>query len=97
MGKVSTRRKHTANFKATVAIEAIRERKTLSELSEQYEVSPVMISRWKKELLEAKAVVFQSKLKKSKSEGTLERLYAIIGKLKVENEFLKKNLEKVQL
>ena len=90
MGKVSTRRKHTANFKAIVVIEAIRERKTLSELSEQYEVSSVMISRWKKEFLEAKAVVFQSKLKRSKSEGALERLYAIIGKLKVENEFLKK-------
>lgn len=97
MGKGSTRRKYTANFKATVAVEAIRERKTLSELSEQYNVPPVLISKWKKEFLEAKAEVFQSNSKKSKSGGTLKRLHAIISRLKVENEFLKKNLKKVKL
>ena len=44
-----TRRVYDAKFKAQVAIDAIRERETLNELSAKYGVSPVMISRWKKE------------------------------------------------
>ena len=47
-----TRRDYDAKFKAQVAIDAIRERETLNELSAKYGVSPVMISRWKKEFLE---------------------------------------------
>ena len=47
-----TRKKYDAKFKAKVAIEAIKERETLNELAVKYELSPVMISRWKKEFLE---------------------------------------------
>lgn len=43
---------YDAKFKAKVAVEAIKERETLSELAAKYEVSPVMISRWKKEFIE---------------------------------------------
>lgn len=49
-----TRKKYDASFKAKVAIEAIREHETLSELAAKYEVSPVMISRWKKEFIDNK-------------------------------------------
>ena len=54
------RRKYDASFKAKVAIEAIRERETLSELSAKYEVSPVMISRWKKEFIDNSAAAFET-------------------------------------
>ena len=43
-----SRKKYDAKFKAKVAIETIKERETLSELAAKYEVSPVMISRWKR-------------------------------------------------
>jgi transposase-like protein len=46
-----SRKKYDAKFKAKVAVEAIKERKTQSELAAKYEVSPVMISRWKKEIM----------------------------------------------
>ena len=50
MGK-TTRRKHTAEFKAKVAMEALREQSTLSELSSKYELSQAQISRWKAEFI----------------------------------------------
>ena len=80
------------NFKAKVALEAIREEKTLSELSEQYGVNPNVISRWKKEVLEQLPEIFSRKREKLNKEFKQreEELYKEIGKLKVENEFLKK-------
>ena len=47
-----TRKKYDAKFKAKVALVAIKEREILNELAVKYEVSPVMISRWKKEFIE---------------------------------------------
>jgi len=50
-----TRKKYDAKFKAKVALEVIKERETLNELAVKYEISPVMISRWKKEFIENSA------------------------------------------
>ncbi len=86
-----TRRTFSADFKAKVALEAVREAYTLSELAQKYEVSPVMISRWKSELLANVATVFQTKSEKKASQNVdVETLYSQIGQLKVENDFLKK-------
>ena len=87
-----TRKIYDKNFKAKVALEAIREEKTLSELSEQYGVNPNVISRWKKEVLEQLPEIFSRKREKDQKElkQREEELYKEIGKLKVENEFLKK-------
>ena len=52
-----TRKKYDAKFKAKVAIEALKERETLNELATKYELSPVMISRWKKEFIENSAAL----------------------------------------
>jgi len=56
-----TRRKFTSGFKARVAIEALKERESLAELSKRYEVHPTMISKWKMEFLEKSAAVFDTK------------------------------------
>ncbi|MEQ8357922.1 MAG: transposase [Cytophagales bacterium] len=54
------RRKFSSEFKARVALEAIKERDTLAELSKRYEISPVIISRWKKEFLENASSIFSN-------------------------------------
>ena len=77
-----------------MALEALQEEKTLSELSEQYGVNPNVISRWKKEVLEQLPEIFSKKRGKQVKESKQkeEELYKEIGKLKVENEFLKKKV-----
>jgi len=87
-----SRKIYDKKFKARVALEALREEKTLSELSEQYGVNPNVISRWKKEVLEQLPEIFSKKRGKKEKESRQkeEELYKEIGKLKVENEFLKK-------
>lgn len=88
-----TRRKFTSAFKAQVAIEALKERETLAELSKRYEVHANMISKWKQEFLEKSAGVFDQKSDEETGVDP-EKLYAKIGQLEVENDFLKKSLNK---
>lgn len=91
-----TRRKFSADFKAKVALEAIKNQKTLAQLSEQFEVNPITISKWKAEFLENAASVFSGQLEvKSEDSPEVERLYAQIGQLKVELDFLKKSAKKL--
>jgi len=93
-----TRRKFSSAFKAKVAIEAIKERDSLAELSKKFEVHPNMISKWKQEFQELSVDVFDDrKSSDSGSEVDLEKLYAKIGQLEMENDFLKKNLKKIGL
>ena len=93
-----TRRKFSADFKAKVALEAIKNQKTLAELSQQFDVNAVTISKWKAEFLENMSVVFERGGTPS-SEGEespeTEKLYAQIGQLKVELDFLKKSARKL--
>ncbi len=91
-----TRRKFTGAFKAKVAIEALKERETLAELSKRYEVHPNMISKWKQEFLERAGEVFEKK-SDSDSEVDVDKLYTKIGQLEMQNDFLKKNLKKIGL
>jgi len=92
----ATRRKFSAGFKAKVAIEALKERESLAELSKRFEVHPNMISKWKQEFIEHSTEVFEKK--KEVEEGVdLGKLYTKIGELEMENDFLKKNLKKIGL
>lgn len=87
------RRRHSAAFKAKVALEAIKGDKTAAQLASQYEVIPTQISAWKKELLENSPQLFESKAKKA--EDKAERtgsLYEEIGRLKMELDWLKKKV-----
>jgi transposase-like protein len=93
----SKRQKHSGAFKANVAIEALQERESLSELSKKYGIHPNMITRWKKEFLERAPQLFDKTLPADKEEKDLEKLYAKIGQLEMEREFLKKNLKKLGL
>ena len=94
--KKQSRRKFTAEFKARVALEAVKNEMTLAQLSQKFEVSPILISRWKSELIERIPMVFSSKDDHSEAEDVeTEKLFAQIGQLKVENDFLKKSARKL--
>jgi transposase-like protein len=90
MKQKTTRRKFTVEFKAKVALDAIKEQQSLSELSRKYEVSSVLISRWNGEFLANAAAVFTNLNETEKSTEDVKKLYAQIGKLKVEVDLLKK-------
>lgn len=90
-----SRRKFSAAFKTKVVLEALKERKTVSELSEQFELHPNQISTWKKEFLmnAEKAFSDDKSMEELKaSEKEKEDLYKQIGKLNMENEWLKKKV-----
>ena len=84
------RQKHSGAFKAKVAIEALQQRETLSELAKKYEIHPNQIARWKKEFLERAPQIFEKAVSEKKEETDVEKLYAKIGQLEMEREFLKK-------
>ena len=86
----TTRRKFTAAFKAQVAIEAIKERETLAELSKRFGVHPTMISKWKQEFLDRSAEIFQTNPPEEDFEAERQKLYAKIGQLEVQRDWLKK-------
>jgi transposase len=88
------RRKFSAEFKAKVVIEALKERETLEVLAKKYELQPNQISTWKNQAMSNFSKVFsqESTLDKSKEVDT-QLLYAQIGELKVANDFLKKKLQ----
>jgi len=91
------RRKHTAEFKAQVALEAVRGVKTVSEIASQYEIHPVMVSNWKKELINQVADIFAREKAKKKADPDRDsaRLERKIGQLTMEVEWLEKKCKQL--
>ena len=88
------RKTYSAAFKAKVALAAHRQDKTISQLAAQFKLHPVVISRWKAQLLDNAADIFQDGRNKKKSDDpTHDELYQEIGRLKVELDWIKKKSE----
>jgi len=86
------RKKFTTAEKAKIALEAIKGDLTITQISSRYEVHPTQINKWKKQGLLYFPEAFSEKAvqQKDSHEKELAELYQEIGKLKVENDFLKK-------
>lgn len=89
----SKRRKFTTEFKTKVVLEALKEQETLEFLSKKYELQPNQIINWKKQALSNFSNLFASENKEETEKVDVQNLYAQIGELKVENDFLKKKLK----
>ena len=87
------RKKYSAEFKAKVALTALRNEQTVAELATHFGVHPTMISNWKRSLLDGAADIFDKGQKSRKqNESQVDELYRQIGQLKVEKDFLSKKL-----
>ena len=89
MGK--QQRKFSTEFKARVALEALRGRKTISPLASEFQVHPTQVTTWKKQALINLKDSFRRNKKGSEldTKQQTDNLYKQIGKLQVENDFLK--------
>ena len=88
------RRNHSPQFKARVALAAVKGEKTLAELSSQFDVHPNQITQWKSQLLEQAASVFNGGRSRTEEPVDLKPLHAKIGELALENDFLESALIK---
>jgi len=89
------RRKHTAGFKAKVALESTRGQKTIPELARQFSVHPSQVQKWKKILLERLPELFAEEHNGTdqEREKLMAALYQQIGQLQVELDWFKKKSE----
>ena len=91
------RRQHNPEFKAKVALAALKGIEPVHAIAAKYQVHPVQVSQWKKDLLERLPGVFANKPPPSAAEAAAkeDRLYQKIGQLEVELDWLKKKSEEL--
>lgn len=92
MATIKHRKNYQSDFKAKVALEAVKGRLTINEISKQYGVHPNQISKWKKQFLESLPQIFDNfkPAKNEQSEELVNQLYQQIGQMKFELDWLKK-------
>lgn len=90
------RKQHSADFKAKIALEAIKGRRTINEIASEYQIHPNLVTKWKSQLQQHAGPIFQEASRredaKKEAEELQAHLYQQIGQLKVELDFLKKKL-----
>jgi transposase len=86
------RKRYSAEFKAKVALEAIKGEQTLAELAAKYSLHPNMITNWKRQAIENLAETFSTKAERNRTsdDPQIKELHAKIGQLTVERDFLAK-------
>jgi len=88
---MAKRTSHQASFKGRVALAALKENKTLSDLSQEFQIHPAQITKWKSQAVQNITQIFEDgRKKRSTPDVDIEALYAQIGKLQSQLEFLKK-------
>lgn len=93
------RRKFSNELKFTIVLEAIKGQRQISEIATEYQVHPNQISNWKKQFLKNGSAVFSDKSDKREEElaNTQEDLFKKIGRQQYEIDWLKKNLDRLEL
>jgi len=93
---MTTRRRFTSDFKAKVALEALRGDRTIQEISTKHKVHPNQVSAWKRQAMDGLGAVFSNGTDKSRvdHEGEIHDLHAKIGQLTVERDFLARGLKR---
>jgi transposase len=93
------RKNYDKQFKAKVAMEALREESTIQELAKKYDVHPNQISLWKKQAIEGLPELFERAGKRTEKEKELENerenFLTLLGEMKLENSFLKKKYKEL--
>lgn len=93
---MKTRRRFSSDFKAKVALEAIRGELTISDLATKHQLHPNQITQWKRQAVEGLAKVFNDKAAEGRAgrEEEVTKLHAKIGQLVVERDFLAKAFDR---
>lgn len=86
------KKRFTPKEKAAIALEAIREIKTPSQIASEHGVHPVSVGTWKKQLVENSSKVFSEKNEQEDQQKTIDELHRIIGQREAELSWLKKKL-----
>ncbi len=93
---MTTRRRFTADFKARVALEALRGDRTIQEIATKHKVHPNQVSAWKRQAVDGLGAVFSNGTDKARMDhdDEVHDLHAKIGQLTVERDFLARGLKR---
>lgn len=94
------RRRHDPEFKARVALEALKGLKTIQQIAKEFDIHPVQVSDWKKAMTKGAAELFErgrTKAKEEDFERERDSLHSKIGQLAIEVDFLRKKSKQLGL
>ena len=93
---MSNRKKYSPDFKAKVALEAIKEEETIAQIASKYGIHPNQVSEWKSQVKEGLSLIFENPSKKKEDKNVeIERLHAKIGQLTIEKDFLENAFKRI--